>query len=346
VSSHKILVCSAQVPLHYGGAEIQSASLIRELRARGHRVDPVAVPFKWYPPEQVLSHALVWRLLDLTETNGEKIDIVIGTKFPSYFARHPNKVIWLTHQFRQAYDLYGSEAGLPNDSLDARDMREAIVRADEVALKEARKIFTISMNTAARLRLHNQIDGEVLYIPPALAGRYFCAPCEPYVLSVGRLDKLKRISILIDAIARSRTGVRAIIAGEGAELKQLRQLTEKLGAEGRVHFIGRVSDEDVLDLYSRALAVYFAPYDEDYGLVAVEALASGKPVITASDSGGPLEFVQDGVTGLVCSPTPSAIADAIDQLAARPRWAQELGATGRERVQDITWERVLERLLG
>src|SRR3954469_7789000 len=80
----RILVCSPQVPFARGGAEILAERLTEELRGHGHEADLVTVPFKWYPGERVLSAALLWRLLDLDEVDGRAVDLVIGTKFPSY----------------------------------------------------------------------------------------------------------------------------------------------------------------------------------------------------------------------------------------------------------------------
>ena len=104
-----IAVCEAQVPFVEGGAELHVRSLIAQLRARGYTAERVALPFKWYPKDEILAHAAAWRLLDLSESNGRPIDLVIGTKFPSYFARHDRKVAWLIHQYRAAYELCGTE---------------------------------------------------------------------------------------------------------------------------------------------------------------------------------------------------------------------------------------------
>ena len=101
----RIAVCRPQVPFAHGGAEIMTDSLVGELRARGHETDLVTVPFKWYPGTRVLTQAFLWRMLDLDEADGQKIDLVIATKFPSYVVRHPEKRVWLIHQFRQAYEL-------------------------------------------------------------------------------------------------------------------------------------------------------------------------------------------------------------------------------------------------
>jgi glycosyltransferase involved in cell wall biosynthesis len=99
-------------------------------------------------------------------------------------------------------------------------------------------------------------------------------------------------------------------------------------------------------LYAGTLAVVFPPYDEDYGYVTLEAFLAGKPVVTTTDAGGPLEFVEDGVTGFVVAPDPRAIADAIARLAADRRGAADLGAAGRERARAITWTGVVDRLMG
>ena len=107
-SVRRILVCEAQVPFIRGGAESLVRELVGQLRIRGYETDIVSVPFKWYPAEELLAHAAAWRLLDLSESTGRPVDLVIATKFPTYFARHPNKVTWLVHQYRAAYELAGT----------------------------------------------------------------------------------------------------------------------------------------------------------------------------------------------------------------------------------------------
>ena len=105
----RVIVCEAQVPFVRGGAEYLVRTLAAQLRQRGFCAELVSVPFKWYPKEELLAHAAAWRLIDLSESNGRPIDLVIGTKFPSYFVRHPNKVAWLVHQHRAAHELCGTE---------------------------------------------------------------------------------------------------------------------------------------------------------------------------------------------------------------------------------------------
>ncbi len=107
----RIVVTHPQVPFAHGGAEVLAEQLVDELRARGHEAALVTIPFKWYPGARALREALVWRLVDLEEAQERPVDLVIATKFPSYAVRHPNKVVWLLHQFRQAYELDGTELG-------------------------------------------------------------------------------------------------------------------------------------------------------------------------------------------------------------------------------------------
>jgi hypothetical protein len=86
----KIVLSTVQVPFIRGGAEILAAQLQENLRRRGHSVDTVSIPFKWYPGETLLESMVMGRLMDVTEVNGEKIDLMIGLKFPAYYAPHPN----------------------------------------------------------------------------------------------------------------------------------------------------------------------------------------------------------------------------------------------------------------
>src|SRR5690606_3032321 len=102
----RVLVTTVKVPFVYGGAEVHAANLVRELQKAGHEAELVEIPFRWYPPEQMLDHLLACRLLDLTEANGVAVDRVIGLKFPAYHVRHPHKVLWILHQHRTLYDLW------------------------------------------------------------------------------------------------------------------------------------------------------------------------------------------------------------------------------------------------
>ena len=118
------------------------------------------------------------------------------------------------------------------------------------------------------------------------------------------------------------------------------------GVASRVVFAGSASGDDLVRHYAGARGVIYAPYDEDYGYVTLEAFLSGKPVITAGDSGGTLEFVVDGENGFVCEPTPEAIGAAAARLTADAALAERLGRAGLARARTITWDGVVEQLVG
>src|SRR5207244_6292599 len=148
-------------------AESFAGDLVGELRARGHEADLVTIPYKWYAGEPVLSQSFLWRLLDLSESDGRTIDLAIATKFPSYAVRHPNKVVWLLHQFRQAYELDRTDLGQFGETAEERATRRAVQRLERVALGEARRVFATSANVADRIRRSTGIEAEVLPHPPA-----------------------------------------------------------------------------------------------------------------------------------------------------------------------------------
>jgi glycosyltransferase involved in cell wall biosynthesis len=339
----RIAVCLPQVPFIRGGAEILSDRLVEELRKRDHQAELVTMPFKWYPGERVLTQAFLWRLVDLEESDGAPIDLVIGTKFPSYAVRHPRKVVWLLHQFRQAYELDRTELGQFDETPEGRAQRRAVHRLDRLALGEARALFATSANVAGRLERSTGLTAEVLPCPPQELP-YRCDEYGDFVLSVGRLDRAKRVDLLLEALAVNQS-LRCVIAGEGPDRERLESLARDRGLDGRAVFAGRVSDEQLTDLYARCLAVYYAPVDEDFGMVPYEAFLAEKPVVTTTDSGGPLEVVRDHANGLVCEPEAVPLAEACLWLGANLDEAREWGQAGRRVAELLSWDRVVERLL-
>ena len=340
-----VLVCEAQVPLVHGGAERHVSALVRELRRRGYRADRVSIPFKWYPKEELLAHAAAWRLVDLTESNGERIDAVIATKFPTYFVRHPHKITWLFHQYRAIYDLCGTEfSEFSHREADVR-LRDKLIALDNEVLAESTRLFANARNTAARLARYNGLAAEPLYHPPPLAGMLQAGPTGDYILSVGRLEANKRVDLIIRAMKHADRATRLVVAGDGPLRAPLERMAADAGISHRVTFTGGVPDEQLVELYASARAVVFPPFDEDYGYVTLEAFLAAKPVITTTDAGGPLEFVEHGVNGTVTEPAPESIGAAIAELAADPARARTLGAAGLERARAITWDGVVERLL-
>jgi glycosyltransferase involved in cell wall biosynthesis len=339
----RIAVCAPQVPFERGGAEIFADDLVGELRARGHETDLVTVPYKWYPGERVLSQAFLWRLLDLSESDGRPIELAIATKFPSYAVRHPNKVVWLLHQFRQAYELDRTELGQFGESAEERATRRAVQRLDRVVLGEAKKVFATSRNVADRLQRSTGIAAEVMPHPPQELP-YRTESYDDFVLSVGRLDRAKRHELLLDALATDAT-LHCVIVGDGPDRERLEDVARRHGLDGRARFTGRIDEEELAGLYARCLAVYYAPVDEDFGMVPYEAFLAEKPVVTTTDAGGPLEVVTDRATGLVIEPRAAALAEACSWLRDHVDDARAWGQAGKEIARRVSWDETIARLL-
>jgi len=340
----RVVVAHAQVPFAHGGAEVLAERLTAELNARDHQAALVTVPFKWYPRNRVLESAFVWRMLDLEAVEGRTVDLLIATKFPSYAVRHSNKRVWLVHQFRQAYDLDRTELGEFGESAADRAARRKIHELDRRTLGEAQRLFAISQNVADRLRAALGLAAEVV-LPPPQELDYRFEEYGDFVLSVGRLDRAKRVDLLLGAVAADRS-LRAVIAGAGPDRERLEQVARSHELNGRVEFRGRVDADELASLYARCGAVYYAPVDEDYGMVPYEAFLSGKPVVTTTDAGGPLAVVADRRTGLVAEPRADALAGALRYLHDHPDEGQAWGQSGKRVAERVTWDAAIERLLG
>jgi glycosyltransferase involved in cell wall biosynthesis len=336
----KICVCGAQVAFTRGGAELHMDNLVAAFRAAGHQAELVRLPVAW-ERDRLFDAALAWRLVPVDA------DLVVATNFPSYFVRHPHKVVWLFHQHRGAYDAADtpwSGFGLDDDSLETQRL---LTDWDCRALEEAERLFCTSATVADRLLRYNGVVATPLAHPPPLHDRLAPGPSRSTVFCPTRLAANKRPELLVEAMAFvSSRNVRAALAGEGPLRGELEATAARLGVAGRVELCGFVPDEELVRRYADALAVVYAPFDEDYGYVTLQAFLAGKPVITAKDSGGVLEWVEDGVTGIVTDGSPAAIGAAIDRLAADPDEARRMGDAGRRRVEGLAWEPVVERLLG
>lgn len=340
-TTNRCIVCYPTRPFVRGGTERLAASLASELERQGYQVDQLTIPSFLGSKTQVLREALQWESLDLSKAYPDAW--ILTTKFPSYLLHHPRKIVWLFHQYREVYDLYGNRLSAFNNEVLDHDIREALMQLDRLALTEARGLFSISTNVAKRLKRYLELDARVAYPPSPLSGHLESRFHGDYVLAVSRLDPNKRIDLLLEALACSKD-LRARIAGEGPLRGELESMAEQLGVSDRAHFLGPVSDQELVDLYAEARAVYMGPIDEDYGLVTLEAMEAERPVVATSDSGGPLEFVEHEVNGIVVEPRPEELAQALERLVANDALCRKLGAEGRETVRPVVWESAISEL--
>jgi len=340
----RVLVAAVQSPFSEGGAELHVRRLTEELVARGVEADLVTIPLIERERFDLVRSALAWRSLDVTEFGGRPVDAVVATRFPSYAVRHPNKVVWVIHQYRQAYDQFGSPWSDFTASKEDRRARETIAEIDRLGLSEARRVFANSRTVAARLRKYNGIESEPLYHPPPLVGRYRTGPPGDYALSVGRLDGWKRPDLPLRALVHAPEA-RLVVVGRGPEEERLKRLARELDLEPRVQWVPEAGDEALLELYAGARLVVVAPEGEDLGYVPLEAFLSGKPVLTTDDAGGPLEFVIDGETGFVVPPTPEALGAALRLAWERGEALEALGRRGFARASELSWDATIQTLL-
>ncbi|MBC8029292.1 MAG: glycosyltransferase family 4 protein [Pyrinomonadaceae bacterium] len=342
-----ILICTTQVPFTSGGAESHVEGLRRAFIEAGYNAEVVALPFKWYPPEEIMRSALAWRMLDLGEANGKPVDLVIGMKFPAYLVAHERKVLWIIHQHRSAYNLWNT----PFDDLstypDGPRVREWIRDCDSRFIPEAKKVFANSQTVADRLRRYNKIESAPLYHPPPRAERLRCREQGDYIFYPSRLEPQKRQELLIEAAQYLRTPVKIVFAGGSGNAQHYESLAKKHGVGDRVSLRGFVSESEMIELYANSLGVCYLPFDEDYGYVTLEGMLSGKPIVVANDGGGATEFIEHEHEGFIVEPEPRAIAEALDSLYADRQRAQAMGQRGQEKLKamNLSWQHVISSLI-
>lgn len=345
----RIAIAMVQVPFARGGAEIHAEMLRDELKKRGHIVDIITIPFKWYPWESLVKSVNIGRMIDLTEASGDKIDRVIAMKFPAIYVKHDNKVLWLLHQHRQVYDMWGSGYGDVEYWENGEEIRQFIMECDKKYIPEAKHIFTNAQNTSNRLKKYCDIDSTALYHPPLNYEKLHCEGYEDFVFYPSRINTIKRQRLVVEAAKYIKSDAKVVIAGGGdtKEIEYLKTLIKENHLEKKVVLAGFISEEEKIDYYARCLCVYFGAYDEDYGYITLEGFFSEKPVIVHTDSGGPLEFVEDNVNGYITEPDPRLIAEKIDHLYNNRSEAEKLGKAGKQSLVDkhMDWDYVIDQLL-
>lgn len=343
----KVLIVNNMAPFVWGGAEELAVNLEKNLVLAGHQAEVLRIPFQWEPASRIPSQMLLVRALELIN-----VDHVIALKFPAYLIRHPKKTLWLLHQYRQAYDLFDvGQTNLPPGA-EGEQLRDVIRNADNESFRESRKIFTNSEVTRQRLHKFNGFDAEVLLPPindPALFDRGHQGD---YIFAGGRINGMKRQSMLLDALLHAGPTARLVIAGPPDAPEDAAALVAKVAALGLsdrvkldLRFLPR---QTYADYVCGAAAVAYLPFDEDsLGYVTMEAALAGKALITTSDSGGILGLVKHRETGWVAEPNPASLGEAIADVFAQPQKTAERGVAARDLwlSMDINWPATVERLL-
>lgn len=324
------LLSSLPVPQVFGGMDRFLQGLTEALRQR-HPTDLVTIPVDERTEEGVLRGYYDFHHLDLSA-----YDAIISYKAPAYMANHAVHLLYLCHRMRVFYDLYEHR-----DAQHER-MRRLIHWMDSWALAPQRIPYplTIGKTVSERLLRWGNIQSEYIHHPttfkPALPreGEYF--------LAVGRLHAWKRFDLIIKAMKMSKAQIPLLIVGTGPHEEALRKLA---GGDWRIQFVGHVTEAQLREIYSRAIATLFTPCNEDLGMVTFESFLAGKPVITTWDSGEPAYIVQPGATGHIVDSRPEKLAYWIDWMDANREQTAEMGRSCIESMRHVTWERVVDKLL-
>jgi glycosyltransferase involved in cell wall biosynthesis len=342
----RVAVLNTAVPFVRGGAEVLAERLCEALAAEGHEAQLISLPYVRHDPADLaveLESVRRWRI--------RGIDRLIALKFPVHLVPHENKVLWLLHQHRPAYDLWDTRFGGMGPTAQGLAARDLVRRADERWLPEAKAIHAISEPVAARLKRFNRIDAPVLHPPLPYPEQYRAEGYGDYVFCPARLALNKRQALLIKALRYTRSGVRLVLAGtpmSHRELRRLQGLATLYGVRRRVTILPSwIEEGEKVRLYARARAVAYVPFDEDYGFVPLEAAAAERPVVTCTDSGGTHLLVREGESGRVVAPDPRALARAFDELVEDDALAERLGRGARARLDALAldWGHVARTLL-
>lgn len=330
------IVCAGSPVAGNGGAERFYAGLWRGFEEIGCVPEFVEVAASEPSVDQILDN---YRLA--AETDVSRFDMIVSSKVPTYAVRHPNHVVFLNHAVRIFDDMF--ERRFPDATIADYINRARIHAADHAALTHVKALMSQGYEVSRRLHRWRGLSAEVLHPPLGFNDFHPGENLGEFFLLAGRLHPWKRFDLLIKAIKASSRDMSLVIVGEGEHSEELHALA---GNDPRIKFLGRVSDEELVDLYSRAIAIPFIPQREDYGYVTLEAFASGRPVLTCTDSGEPAQIVRNYETGLVVKPTPADLCSALEWFWDNRQDAREMGLRGLGQVSRMSWANTAYALAG
>jgi len=340
----KIALFGPATPFVRGGAEILTEDLKLQLEKRGHTVKYFRLPIYDDFSTGIFLNALCTQML-----NFDDYDVLISFKWPAYLAVHKRKNLWMFHQLRQVYDMFGKPYGLTDDD-HGKTIKEMVMQTDIAAFAKANKIYALSQ-AAVRLQDYLGITAEVLHTPLQNPEKYHTESTGDYIYCASRVDRMKRQLLIVEAMLYVRSGARLILDGKCGDRSlenEIEAMIEKNNLNDKVIVNNEfVPEQTKIDRYAGCLAGIYIPLDEDSpGLVSFEIMYSKKALITVNDSGGVAEFA-NGDHAFVTEPTPQAIAEKIDFLFENRDIAEKMGENAYNYVigLNINWDDTIGRLL-
>ena len=322
----RIVIASMCIPF----AQHPGTGLVEQLRAqlvrRGYSAEVVLLPFipDW---RTLVEQTAAVRLLDLTESCGNRIDRLITVRYPSFALKHPNKVAWFTPA--------AAEGGWPDAATDpvARSHRDLMRRSDSAFLRECRWVFTTSWAAADRVRRFLRMEPHGILYPPLSPDHPFRpGPFGDYLLCDGWSP------LVAEAVAAAEPGVRVVVTDD-------RPAGE---VDGRVTFVGAVPTERKAELLAGSCGlVHVQSAADPTGTSVLEAFHAHKPVLTPRGGGGSAELVREGESGWVYPPVPSLLGAAMTRLWRERADGERMGRVGHATLAHagIDWDTVVRGLL-
>lgn len=341
----KIIIASTIVPFISGGGTFIVDWLEQKLNEYGHQADVVKIPFI-HDYHTVMSQMLALRMYHLEDV----CDRLIAIRTPSYLLKHPDKYLWFIHHYREMYDLWGTEYEQFPRNEETLAIREYVKRADDLAFKESRKIYTNSQVVSDRLKLYNNIVAQPVYPPVLKPEQFYCQEYGDYIYYTSRICGHKRQWLAVEAMKYVKSDVKLVISGKTEsplEAKRINSIIAENHLEKKVTIVDSwISEEQKAKYFANCLAAIYIPFDEDsYGYPSLEAHHSQKAVISCTDSGGTDELIVNGENGFLVNPDPKKLAEIFDRLYEDKKLAEKMGVNGLKRIQDldITWDNVIRR---
>lgn len=320
------------------------------LQEHGHEAGLARIPFGSNPPEKVLDRMLAARLLGLDDAGTEPADVLVGLNFPAYLAGNEKRKVWVCQQYRSAYELWGTALSKIPDDEGGAALRASILEADGRSLTESTDVFAASGRISERLRKAHGKESKVLY-PPPLDRDDEKRPegYGDYLVCPGGIGEAGRQHLAVEALGVLGKGMRLVLAGDVERrdyLESIRRAVEKGGFEDRVEIVEQPGRDELFRLVTGSRAVVNLNAEDHPGCTAIEAFSSGKALVTCVDSGGPLELVRNGETGVICEPEPDSVAEAMSVVMDEKK-ARALGSRALDLVAGLglSWERVAEAIV-
>ncbi|MGH1503715.1 MAG: glycosyltransferase [Acidimicrobiales bacterium] len=355
-----------------GGAERHWEALTARLGERGHDAELFCFPSHETTLREILDGYETFGRLEFGDH-----DLVITGKYPAWMLRHDRHVVYLIHTLRGLYDTYprhldelaatpeGREIARRLDGFDDHvDLigaarleldrlgddhplaalpgplaRWVVQRLDRIAFAPERvcRFAANSEVVASRPGYFPDLAPVLVSNPETnLPFELGTAPATPVFFTTSRHDGPKRLDLAIDAFATiDDPSARLRIGGSGP---QRADLEARAAGDDRVTFLGRLSEERLAEEYAAATAVPFVPALEDFGLISLEAMRAGTPVVTTTDSGGAAELIEHGVSGMVVEPDPERIGWAMRHVAGSRYGRWQMGLNARRAAATVSWD--------